>query len=219
MKYFRLSATLCFAFLISGCCITPPNFAPDGGNIRYVPELSYRYSGYWGKDAKDADFKHVGGMGFGMGLDWFFCEDFPELDFRSGLFYSPFGAKVKYEGDGYEQESKDKLGYLAVPLTFRYSFSNGLKAEAGPDVSFVLSAKKKYTYMGQTDTNDFKDDVGKVQIGFNAGLSYTHEDSGLGGFLRYNGGLTTMPNSDYDSKIYNGGISVGVRYDINSLFD
>lgn len=219
MNYFRISIVLCFAFLISSCCITPPNFAPDGGNVKYVPELSYRYSGYWGKDAKDADYKHIGGIGFGMGLDWFFCDDFPELDFTTGLFLSPFGAKIKYEDGDFEQETKDKLGYLAIPLTFGYSFSNGLKAEAGPDVSFLLSAKEKGTYNGMTSTFDDKDQFSKVQLGFNLGLSYAHEDSGLGGFVRYNGGLNKLPSSGNDYKVFNGGISVGVRYELNSLFD
>ena len=72
--------------------------------------------------------------------------------------------------------------------------------------------------MGQTETYDFKDDVSKVQLGFNLGASYTHDQSGLGGFIRYNGGFTKVPSSDNDVKLYNGGISIGARYRINHLF-
>ena len=215
MNYLKILSALCIVMIINGCCITRPNCNPEGGNFTYGPELSFRTSSYWGEDAKDQDVKHVGSMGFGGYVHWVFCEDYPDMGFYSGLYYNQHGAKYEFSSD---DTNKDRLHYLTIPFTFTYRVYDGIKVEVGPDLSFLLAAKQKNTYMGQTETYDFKDDVSKVQLGFNLAASYTHDQSGLGGFIRYNGGFTNVPSSDNDIKLKNGGISFGARYRINHLF-
>jgi hypothetical protein len=132
----------------------------------------------------------------------------------SGLYYNQFGGKFEY---GTDEVGKNRLHYLTIPFVYTYEVVEGVRLEVGPDLSFLLAAKEKYEFMGEKETYDIKEDVKSVQVGYNVAVSYTHEESGLGGFFRYNGGLTKMPSSDYDYKAYNGGFSLGVRYGINRL--
>ena len=207
--------TLIIALIINGCCVTKPNCDPEGGNFTYGPELSYRISKYTGSDAKEDEYKSIGSIGLGGFIHWIFCEDYPQMGLYSGLFYSQFGGKYEYSSD---ETSKDRLHYLAIPITFTYEVYDGLRFEVGPDFAFLLAAKEVYEFMGEKETYDFKDDAAKAQLGYNIALSYTHTQSGLGGFIRWNGAFTSVPASDSDYKAYNGGFSFGARYRINHLF-
>jgi len=211
MKSIRTLSFVSIVLLFYGCCITRPNCDPDNGNFSYGPEISYRTSSYYGADARDADVKYIGSVGFGIFASWIFCEDYPEWGLNSGLFYNQFGAKY---GDEFE-ESKERIKYLTIPFTFTYEFYEGFRAEAGPDLAFLVGAKEIYEYNGQKETYDFKEDVRNFQLGYTLGVSYTHEPTGLGGYFHYNGGFTNVPISDYDTKFRNGGFTIGVRYRIN----
>lgn len=220
MNHLKKLSQLCMAVLvvcmINGCCITKPNCDPDGGNFTFGSELSYRISTFHGEDAKDDDIKSIGSIGFGGYVHWVFCEDYPKMGLYSGLFYNQFGGKFNY---GDNEVSKNRLHYLSIPFTYTYEIYEGVRAEVGPDISFLVAAKEKYEYNGEKETYNINEDVSKVQIGYNIALSYTHDPTGLGGFFRYNGAFTKMPSSDYDYKAYNGGFSFGVRYRMNHLFN
>jgi hypothetical protein len=215
MKNLKNFSLLCISLILtSGCCITPPNCSTDGGNLTFGPEVSYRLSKFTGSDAKDDDYKRLGSVGIGVYAHWIFCEDYPEMGFLSGLHYNQFGAKYEYTSD---DKGKLRVGYLTIPFTFTYKVFEGVNVEIGPDLSFLLSAKDTYEYMGQKETYDLKDDTNKVQIGYSIAGSYMHEESGLGGFIRWNGGFSNV-NKEGDYVIHNGGFSIGARYRINHLF-
>jgi len=215
MKKLKLMPTLFFTFILSSCYLTPAYCSTIGENITYGPELSYRSSKFTGSDAKDDDFKRLGSIGFGVYAHWMFSNDHPEMGFISGLFYNQFGAKYEYSSD---DKGKLRVHYLTIPFTFTYTVYEGVNVEIGPDLSFLLAAKDKYEYMGEKETYDLKDDTNKVQIGYNIAVSYTHEESGLGGFIRWNGGFNNV-NKEGDYVIHNGGFSIGARYRINHLFE
>jgi hypothetical protein len=223
MNHLKKLAPVCFvsliALIINGCCITKPNCDPEGGNFTWGPELSYRISKYTGSAAKDEDTKSIGAIGFGGYIHWIFCEDYPQMGFYSGLFYNQFGGKWDY-GTSNETD-KDRMHYLSIPFTFTYEVYDGLRVEAGPDISFLLAAKWIYEYNGVKETYDFKDDAATAQLGYNLALSYTHEQSGFGGFIRWNGAFTDPFSKEYvddtDFKVHNGGISFGIRYGLNRL--
>jgi hypothetical protein len=136
------------------------------------------------------------------------------MGFYSGLFYNQFGGKYEYTGT-IDETSKDRLHFLTIPFTYTYEVYDGLRVEVGPDVSFLLAAKEIYEYNGTKETYDFKDDAAKAQLGYNIALSYTHEETGLAGFFRWNGAFTSVPDKDSDYKVYNGGFSFGIRYGLN----
>ena len=217
----KVSSIIIAIFLVvffSGCCLTPPSCDPETGNLSYGPSISYRASSYWGEDAKNQDFKHLGSVGFGVFTYWKFCEDLQQMGLLSGLYFNQFGTKYTYSGDGYIETNKERLSYITLPITYSYEVIDGLRLEAGPDVSVLLSAKQKFEYNGMKDINDIKDEINNFQFGFNFGASYLHEKTGLSGFIRYNGGFSKVPDGDYTGKLYNGGISGGIRYNINELF-
>lgn len=215
MKNLKKISLSCIALLmLNGCCITPPNCSPDGGNVSYGPDVSYRSSKYVGSDASDQGLNRAGSIGVGVFAHWIFCEDYPEMGFFSGLFYNQFGSTIEYTED---DMSKDRLHYLSIPFTYTYDVFEGIRIEAGPDLSFLLSAKEKNEYMGQKETYDFKEQMHNIQFGYNIAVSYTHEETGLGGYFRYNGAFNKIPSSEYDTKIFNSGFSFGARYRINHL--
>jgi hypothetical protein len=214
MNYLNLISLLCLLLIINACCITKPNCDPNGGNLRFGPDLSYRSSKYTGSDSRGDDTKRLGSIGIGAWAHWVFCEDYPDMGFLSGLYFNQHGAKYSDSDFG---DNKARLSYLTIPMTFTYQVYEGVNLEVGPDLSFLLAAKEKNTYMGETMTYDFKEDVRNVQLGYNIAVSYMHQQTGLGGFLRWNGGFTKVPTSEYGTSIYNGGFSIGARYRLNDL--
>jgi hypothetical protein len=214
MKNIIIYLSVSISLIINGCCVNKPDIDYSGGNTIIGPEFSYRTSSYWGEDTKDQDVKRIGGIGLGGFGHWIFCPDYPQLGFYSGLFYFQNGAKIDLQETTGEM-LRNKLHYLTIPFTPTYEVYKGIRVEGGFDLSFLLAAKAKYQYLDQTEIQNIKEEVSKAQIGFNIGTSYTHEPSGLIGFIRYNGGLTKMPSNDYDAKIRNGSISFGVRYMVN----
>ena len=215
MNYLNFIAVLCLLLIINACCVTRPNCDPEGGNFTYGPDISYRSSKYVGSDAQGDETKRVGSIGIGGWVHWVFCEDYPDMGFLSGLYYNQHGARYNYSDS---DKSKDRISYLTLPIIFTYQVYEGVRVEVGPDLSFLLAAKEKNEYFGETTTYNFTDDTRKVQLGYHIALAYTHQPSGLGGFLRWNGGFTKVPTSEYDTNIKNGGFSVGARYRINHLF-
>jgi hypothetical protein len=218
MKKLHNISMIFIALSYYGCCITKPDCDPAGGNFNYGPEVSYRTASYYGEDAKNDDFKYTGNINLGVFAHWVFCEDYPDMGINSGLFFNQFGARYDYEGDAAGSSSRDRLSYLTIPFTFTYQVIEGLRAEAGPDLSFLVAAKEIYKYDGGKEIYDIKENIANVQVGFNLGISYTHDETGLGGFVRYNGAFTKIPSGDNEYKAYNAGFSLGVRYRINHLF-
>jgi hypothetical protein len=213
-KIYNLLSISTLLIIIHGCCINKPDLDYSSGNTVIGPEFSYRSSSYWGEDTKDQDVKRVGGIGLGAFGHWILCSDYPQLGFYSGLLYFQNGARIDLSETTGEM-LKNKLHYLTIPFSPTYEVYNGIRIEAGFDLSFLLAAKAEYEYLDQVEIQNIKDEVSTAQIGFNIGTSYSHEPTGLAGFLRYNGGLTTMPSNEYDAKVRNGSISIGIRYRVN----
>lgn len=207
-------------FILGGCCITRPSIESDNGNLKFGPLLSARTSSYWGKDAKDEifDYKHICSFGFGGFAHYQFCEDYPEFGVLSGLYFNQYGAKQDFSGNGTDYKIKDRLSYLTLPFTFTYNVYDNFRVEAGPELSFLTGAKTITEFNNDKMISSGTEGLSGAQIGFNLGASYMHPETGLGGFIRYNGGLNKIGSSDVNEKFYNGGLSIGVRYTLNSLF-
>jgi len=203
--------------VINGYSIAKTNSDPDGSKITWGPELSFRIAKFTGSTASDWDTKSLGTIGFGGYIHWHFIEDMPQLGFLSGLFYNQFGGRWEYS----DVKEKDKLSYLTIPITFTYEIIDGLRVEVGPDISFLVATKWIYDEGGDKTTESFKDDAAKAQIGYNLAISYTHEESGFGGFFRWNGAFTNPYSKDYigddDWKVHNGGFSFGIRYALSKI--
>ena len=202
--------------IINSCVIAKTNSDPDGA-LTWGPELSFRISKFTGSTAKDWETMSLGTIGFGGFIHWHFSESVPLLGFLSGLFFNSYGGRWEYS----DVKEKDRLSYLTIPITFTYEIIDGLRAEVGPDLSFLVGTKWTYDEGGDKTTESFNDDAAKVQIGYSIAVSYTHDESGLGGFIRWNGAFTNPYSSDYigddDWKVHNGGFSFGIRYALSQI--
>lgn len=122
-------------------------------------------------------------------------------------------------------------GFLQIPVMAKYYFTDGLSLEAGPYVSFLLSAKydgDKKVYMGDTllpepfseyfEDDDVKERFESTDFGLAVGASYGLEN-GLSFSLRYNLGLANQAVEDYGIGEADGDIYGGKDYSIkNQIF-
>ncbi len=96
-----------------------------------------------------------------------------------------------------------KLDYLNLPILGKYAIWNGISAEAGPVVGFLISSNG-------INEDDFK----KLDVGFGIGASYKLKDH-LFFSLRYNKGIMNINNVE-ESNIRNVNnvfqVSAGYRF-------
>ncbi len=145
-----------------------------------------------GKDADDVKMK----VGFNLGLvgEYAFNE---KMAIQPELLFSAQGAKSE-EGDG-----KLKLNYLSLPVMFKYYVAEGFSLQAGPQVSYLLSAK--------VDDEDVKDGARKIDFALGVGAGYKL-DNNLFFDARYTYGLSKIGKDSDDGKVYNGVFQISVGY-------
>lgn len=112
--------------------------------------------------------------------------------------------------------SNTRYGYLSLPLMVQYEFLPGLRAEAGVEGNYLLSAQIESTSGNGRDARfQFKN----WDVGLNAGFSYDFLDKFTAG-LRYNFGLVntwdTEPRfgvaPDLDYRNHNIQLTLGYRF-------
>jgi hypothetical protein len=129
----------------------------NDNNIKYDPRVGY----------------HFGLLGH-IHLNEHFAIQ-PEIVYSAqGATYKPLNVTTKYN-----------LDYLNVPVLFQYMFDNGLRLQAGPQVSFLIGAKSKTN----STTIDIKNDFNPIDIALSMGASYVFPPTGFGIDARYNLGL------------------------------
>jgi hypothetical protein len=129
------------------------------------------------------------------------------------LFYSAIGAKMKASDSGMTASASENLGYINLPVLAKYK-SEGFSVFAGPQVSYLLSAKSKSSQDNQTV--DDKDEYKPVEVSGVFGVGYTLSN-GFGVDARYQLGLTNLikDNQGTDATAKNSAFMVGVHYFFN----
>jgi Outer membrane protein beta-barrel domain len=122
-------------------------------------------------------------------------------------------AEAVYSGQGSKEEllgktSKLNLGYLNVPVLFKYEHHAGLFAETGPQLGFLLTSKVK----AENETIDVKDQFHTIDFSWAFGLGYQFTSIGLGIDARYNLGLDNIANSGGSESIKNSVFQFGLFY-------
>ena len=113
-----------------------------------------------------------------------------QLSLQPELLFNAVGASED-GGDG-----KININYISVPVMVLYSFGN-VNIQAGPQIGFLLSAKRK----DNGEDEDIKDLFKSTDFGFNLGLG---ADFGkLNASARYCIGLSNI-GDDEDVEIKNG---------------
>lgn len=121
--------------------------------------------------------------------------------------------EIYYSGQGAKIESSNinlNLDYINVPVLLQYMFDNGFRIQAGPQLGFLVGAKRK---AGDTTVN-VKDEYESLDVGLGIGASYINPATGFGVDARYNHGLSYVRSSG-DSNAKNKGFQLGVFYLFN----
>ena len=114
------------------------------------------------------------------------------------LYYSIQGSKSKAE--------KYTLSYVNLPILIqRYFGTSSFYLETGPQIGFLVSAKLKDLYVGNSDITK---DCRKIDFCANFGFGYL-TNTGLGIAARGSFGLTSF-TKNYD--LHNGVLSLGLYY-------
>ncbi len=124
------------------------------------------------------------------------------------LYFSALGSKADFT----EFTSKLDLGYLNVPVLFKYR-NNGFAAFAGPQIGFLMSAKSS----AEGEKEDVKEDFKSTDFSGIVGVGYTLSN-GFGLDARYQIGLSSIAKSTPDTEgvtAKNNAFMVGIHYFFN----
>ena len=150
---------------------------------------------------------------------------FGEYMFNDQFAIAP---EINYAGAGDRWEGKDmdgywtgtySLSYLQIPVMLKYYINENISINAGPQLSFLMSAKGVFIQEDYSDTDDLirEKEIKTNDFGLNIGGSYKME-SGLFFDIRYYMGLSGLeydPDSAKYSDFKNSGIKFGVGYYFN----
>ena len=163
--------------------------------MKFGAKAGLNMADWYGEDADGADSRtsfHVGGFAEFKVSEKFAVQ--PEL------LYSSQGAK----GEG----AKINTDYLNVPIMAKFYATDKLSIEAGPQIGFLMSAKLK---PDSGDSQDVKDSLKSTDFGVNFGLGYNFTENISGG-LRYNLGLSSVPDSADVGDVKNGVFALSMGY-------
>ena len=135
------------------------------------------------------DTKNIFGFHGGLVTNFALNEAF---SIQPEVLYSMKGTKLEESTSNSTYKSISRLHYIDVPVLARVN-AGGLFFELGPQVGFLVAAKRKVELSGSLGTStlerDIKSNVKDVDFGYVAGLGY-QLNNGPGIGLRYNGGFT-----------------------------
>ena len=163
--------------------------------VKFGGKAGLNLSSFSGDDAENVKAK----VGFNIGA----LAEIPvgtNFSVKPELVFSTQGAKAEDLDD-----AKFNLNYLNVPLLAKYTSASGFFAEAGPQIGFLLSAKAK---SDDVDV-DVKDQFKSTDFSLALGIGYEMLESGFGVNLRYNLGLSDIPDAD-DASFKNSVFQIGV---------
>ena len=118
--------------------------------------------------------------------------------------------EVLYNSKGFKFDGADvtaNLDYISVPVMFQYNVVPQFYLEAGPEFSFLVSAKAK----GGGETADIKDSFKGFDMGIGLGAGYYFTPN-IGLTARYVAGFTDIIKDNPDSSVKNGVFQIGLAY-------
>lgn len=125
-----------------------------------------------------------------------------QLALQPELLYSNQGGKMQ------NSEVKHHVNYINVPVIGQYMFGDGFRLQAGPQVGFLVGAKRQ-----DQDKNKFniKENYEAVDFALAAGLSYV-ATSGFGADFRWLFGLTNINDVPPRTPTHNNLGQIGIFY-------
>ncbi|AJW61789.1 porin family protein [Elizabethkingia sp. HX WHF] len=115
------------------------------------------------------------------------------------VIYNDLGSKVTFGRDNQNSYSTN-LGYISVPVMFQFNATQQFYLEAGPEFSFLVSAKNKLKDgNGNVSVDDWTktatDNLNTFNFGLGVGLGFNITPN-LGINARYVAGLTNIGKTD-----------------------
>lgn len=170
----------------------------------------------WAGDTEGMDTKSKIGFNVGGFAEIKLSDKFA---IQPELLYSAQGMKLdnmplEIEGSDYTVDSTFKLGYINVPVMFKYYVAEKFNIEAGPQIGFLTSAKIKATVEGiGSATESVKENFESVDFGLNFGAGYDFTEHFFAN-VRYNLGLSNIAKTEEgeDATINNSVFSLNVGY-------
>lgn len=157
-------------------------------------------SNFAGDDVDGTDMRiayHIGGfVNFGLT---------DALSLQPELLYNSIGAKADSE-DG---DVTFKMNYVSIPVSLIYSFGN-FNIQAGPQISFLASAKAKASdgdFSGEVDMKEF---FKGTDIGVNLGVGASFGK--IQAALRYYLGVSDIPDVEGDANWKNSNFQLSLGY-------
>ncbi len=178
------------------------------------------------------DFKGLLGIHFGSTFeipvsDWFSAQ--PEIMYSSQGTRIKSSEHISRQGYDYEVRNKGKLHlhYLNVPVMAKLYLTDGLALEAGPQIGFMISARRKSEkdvfgdlpqevidlikselWEGRANVKDF---IKTVDFAIGFGASY-HLKEGIFIGARYNLGLSNVHKDSGDLENQNNVLQISAGY-------
>lgn len=160
--------------------------------VKYGLKGGFNGSTFSGADSKGSEYK--AGFAAGAFLNFGLSDNF---SVQPEFLYSQKGASVD-NFLGTNNTLKQTLGYLDIPIMFRYNIGEdgkGFFVEVGPQGSFVLHQRTFLEDGGGKEISGTRttstDDLNKAVIGYVGGLGY-QITSGLQLGLRYTGDFSQV---------------------------
>lgn len=115
---------------------------------------------------------------------------------------------------GRDVEDTYKLNYVAVPVMFMYRVTSFFNIQAGPQISFLASAKNVTKIDGVDDDieTDIKDTLKGTDFGVNAGVGFDFGKFNVS--ARYSIGLSDINDIEGANSVKNHAIQVALGYRI-----
>ncbi|WP_090391138.1 porin family protein [Niabella drilacis] len=143
--------------------------------------------------------------------------------FHAGVFMNASVARnfniqpeVVYSAQGATTDDKNNvknnrynLNYINVPIMLQYYAIPAFYLEAGPEFGFLVSARNRYEFEGETITEDQKQYTRSFNAGIGLGGGYRFTP-GFSAYARFNAGLASMSKNNNGMKQNN--FSLGVSY-------
>ncbi len=141
-----------------------------------------------------------------------------KIALQAELFYS--GEGVSFTNPGTEQPNHINLGYLSLPVFFKYSIVKNFYAMAGPQLSYLLAANCVYM---DGHVYDAMDEHNKTAISLVPAIGYDWKNFSIN--LRYQLGVSKLPNPSstggytryIDDNVKSNVFAVVVSYKIFSI--
>lgn len=179
----------------------------SNAQVRFGGKLGGNFYTLGGDDVEGSDIKSKIGFHFG------FLANIPvsgHFSVQPELVYSIQGAKAENVNGVSGDRINFNLNYINVPVLLQFTSDGGFYGEFGPQVGFLMSAKRDFKIGATSGDIDIKDDLKGIDFSLALGTGYKC-NNGFGAGARYNLGLSNL-NDDNSGDLKNRGFQVGVFY-------